>query len=701
MKYLYPLFLFLLSISTTYAQYPKEVTYALEKAGNNREGLENLLDHYQKENKEKYKGACFLISNMIWNRQYYHITQSAPLLATKLNRADSSYYSIVKELSDTALYNERFNRQVLAKADQVYRKMMEASDFASPVIEAKEIMDISHINADFLRRQIEHSFKLRDNSPFVKPLKFEEFLEYVLPYRATDLSAAESADVYAHLYNKYLHTDTTTTARNLVWRYNVTADRLRYWGGKYPFDHPIGRDEMFFLGWHDCASIADYGTMILRACGLPAALEYNIAYKFWNGQHYHVSTPINGKWHTFSPESSLPLYRDSKFYEALNIFRLHFSRQTNNPYSLKASQEIIPDILADPRIEDVSHETGNTVKLSLPFNISTSNNLAYLGTFLSQEMGLRPVTWGVINKQTGTALFEHVVPDNLYFPVYLDENGDYHSFGEPFVVIEDKGQNNGYRLEHIKVTGTPTKARIERKFPRKPHLLQIARKIPGTYVLGADNPDFHNADTLGIIRNVPGTAWEDIELSTDRPYLYYRICGTGNPARVYLSEINFLTKRQYAYTNTMEAPQTHLLSAEENAQWVRLLDEPLEKCRWKAEYDNNPQTAPDKWPDVTLMLKEPQYVHRIRYMAKHADNAVKSGAKYEIREWADGFWKKTATNIVSSNGIIEADNLKPGQLYWLRLKGEGKEELPFFIDDKGTQHFPHLPFLEKNSFLKR
>ncbi len=55
MKYLYPLFLFLLSISTTYAQYPKEVTYALEKAGNNREGLENLLDHYQKENKEKYK----------------------------------------------------------------------------------------------------------------------------------------------------------------------------------------------------------------------------------------------------------------------------------------------------------------------------------------------------------------------------------------------------------------------------------------------------------------------------------------------------------------------------------------------------------------------------------------------------------------------------------------------------------------------
>ena len=81
-------------------------------------------------------------------------------------------------------------------------------------------------------------------------------------------------------------------------------------------------------------------------------------------------------------------------------------------------------------------------------------------------MGLRPVTWGVINKQTGTALFEHVVPDNLYFPVYLDENGDYHSFGEPFVVIEDKGQNNGYRLEHIKVTGTPTKARSERQLPR-------------------------------------------------------------------------------------------------------------------------------------------------------------------------------------------------------------------------------------------
>lgn len=696
MRHVCLFFLYFLSISTLYAQHPEDVTHALEQAGENRNGLENLLDDYKRSDKEKYKAACFLISNMIWHRQYYRTTKPNAQLAEKLRKADSTYYGMVKELNDTALYNERFNRQILAKADQSYRKMMEASDFTPPGIESVNFPDIKHISADFLRRQIDHSFKLRKNSPFIKNLKFEDFLEYVIPYRASDLSAAESADIYAGIYGKYLHADTAKTVRSIVWRYNVTADRLRYWGGKYPFDFPVGLSEMFFIGWHDCVSIADYGTMILRACGIPAALEYTIAYKFWNGQHYHVSVPIGNEWHTFSPESSLPLYRDPKLYEALNRFRLHFGRQTNNPHALKAPREHIPDILSDPLIEDVSRETGNVVKLSIPFGETTENNLAYLGTFQSQDLGIRPVTWGIIEKGTGIVRFDNVIPDNLYFPIYLDEDGDYHSFGDPFVLLEDNNRKNGYRMEYIrKNTVSKVKARLERKFPRKPHLFQIARQVPGTYVIGSNRADFQDADTLGTIHDIPGTAWEDMELSTARPYRYYRVCGTGNPPRIHLSEINFLTKREYAYANTTEASETHKLSPAENAQWVRILDEPLDKCRWKAEYDGNPQTAPDRWPDVTLKLKEPQYVHRVRYMVKHADNAVKAGSKYEIRMWADGYWKRIGTSLVATSDMLEVEGLMPGQLYWLRLKGEGKEELPFFIDEKGMQHFPHTAFLNK------
>lgn len=46
---------------------------------------------------------------------------------------------------------------------------------------------------------------------------------------------------------------------------------------------------MYFLNTGDCANKADRAVINLRACGIPAALEYNIAYKLWAGRHYHVS----------------------------------------------------------------------------------------------------------------------------------------------------------------------------------------------------------------------------------------------------------------------------------------------------------------------------------------------------------------------------------------------------------------------------
>lgn len=675
------------------AQHPEAVMNALAQADTNRVGLETLLADYKEHDDEKYQAACFLVANMPWNRQGYRVVTSDSRLAGMLATADAAYYSLVKDRRDAELYNGTFNKQVLAKADQAYRKKMEAERFEPPGVVADEFPDIRCIGADLLRRQIEHAFTLRRTVAQVRRLSLADFFEYVLPYRALNRSSAVSADVYAERYGKYLHADTTTTERHMVWRYNVTADRLRYWGGRYPFKVPIGLDEMFFLGYHDCVPIADFGAMILRACGQPTAIEYNVAYKFWNGRHYHVAVPTARGWETFSPESGLPRHRDPKFYEALNIFRQHFSRQADNPFSLRAKGEPIPDNLADPRIADVTHEIGDTVILTLPFTVQTSHKLAYLGTFVSQEAGLCPVTWGEIDQTSKTVRFRHVVPDNLYFPVYLDEEGDSHAFGSPFVLSKT---GRGATVRPIeRVDAKRVMAKIERKFPRKPQLREQAGRVPGTYVIASDHSDFSQADTLGVIRSVPGTSWEDIALDCKRPYRYYRVCGTGVPARLLLGEIRFLTKREYAYTNVAEAPANRVPVDEADKQWVWLFDGTLEQCRRKAEYDGNPQTAPDRWPDVTLKLEVPQYVHRLRYMSKHADNAVKPGAHYELLAWADGFWRRNRSGLAATGNVLEMDGLVPGQLYWLRQQGVGREELPFYIDESGVHHFPHLPFLEK------
>lgn len=696
MNKIYTSLLLLLSSLSAYPQASDPVESALAQSGANRKSLENLLKHYEKKDKEKLEAVRFLIAHMPYKFQPYTIAKQPSHLHDLVLRADSTYYGLVKNLSDAQLDVEPFNTQVLSKTDQAYRKMMEARHFEEPVVEYGEYTDIRHVSADLLRRQVEHAFQLRSTSPFVKRLPFKDFLEYVLPYRALNASDARSADEYAQVYAKYLRTDTASSLRNVVWRYNLTARRLRYWGGTYPFRVPIGPDEMFFLGRHDCVQTADFGAMILRACGVPAAVDYNVAYKFWTGRHYFVSVPTERGWETFSPESELPKYRDPHFYECLNLMRVCFSRQEDNPYSLRNEGEPIPDILSDPCMADVTHEIGDTLSLSLPFTADVPHRLAYLASFHPLDQGLRPVTWGIIDHQKRTAHFSHVVPDHLYFPVYMDEEGDYHAFGEPFLVKETEMGRHKYTVETFHTNNsTPVRARLERKFPRKPSLVEAARKVPGTCVIASDAPDFAQADTLAVIREVPSTSWETIRFQPRRAYRYYRVCGAGTPPRVHLSELMFLTDRSYGYDNTME-----IAPGQENDGQVRLLDEPLEKCKWKAEYDGNPQTAPDRWPHVTLNLKAPQMVHALRYMVKHADNAVKPGLKYELREWADGYWRKVMGNMLAQTDHLEVENLIPGQLYWLRALQGGREEMPFYVDKEGRQHFPQLEILERLNKIK-
>lgn len=105
---------------------------------------------------------------------------------------------------------------------------------------------------------------------------------------------------------------------------------------------------------------------------------------------------------------------------------------------------------------------------------------------------------------------------------------------------------------------------------------------------------------------------------------------------------------------------------------------------WKAEYDGNMQTAPGAYPNITLWLKEPQVVTRVRMAPKNADNGIQGGDRFQLLYW-EGDWR--------SVGIVRADyeyvtfqNIPKGKLYWLRNLDRGQEEMPFVIDD-GKQVF--------------
>lgn len=666
--------------------HPKKVQAAIAQSSFDSREWKKLLDEYKAKHPEKYKAVCFLLSNMPLHTQSYLVESVDTTMVDWLKIADERYYKLVQHRSDTSLYNPYFNKEILAKADQQYRKATEAQTFYAPEVSFGEITDISHLSPNFMRQHIEHAFAAKERNPFARGLDFQDFLNYILPYRAMDGTPIEDNSKYSDIYEKYLHADTTQNLQNIIWRYNLTANRLRFWGGTYPFDEPLGSWEMYFLNTGDCVNKADRAVINLRACGIPAALEYNIAYKLWAGRHYHVSVPTSRGWETFNPEESLPEYRHKGFKAALNVYRIQFAQQPNAPFTLRGEEEPIPDELSSPFITDVTHNVAQIVSLALPFTPKSNHRLAYLASFRASDYGLLPVTWGIIDKKNCCVTFQNVVPNHLYYPIYLNEEGETIGFDSPFFIKADS-IHNGFSIQRFETKEhRPIVGYIERTYPRKPEMLEAAQRAVGTFVIASDDEKFTSADTIGRILKAPNTTWEDLPLATKRPYRFYRVCGASAHQHVYLSEIAFLSDCDTS-TYTTTAPYNEHLTPEENERWKQLWDAPIKDCIWKAEYDGRPQTAPDRWPDVTLKLSTPKRVNRLRYLIKHAGNTIEKGETYELRLWSNGYWKKVATYVAEQSNLT-LTGLYEGQLYWLNNIHGKQESLPFIIDQEGQQFFP-------------
>ena len=181
-------------------------------------------------------------------------------------------------------------RKQLSKVDQAFRKHAESTLLNEPCVEVVDLPDIKTIDGDFLKHQIEHAFRLRREIKQVRSLSKNDFFRYILPYRAmADYPIVETNDTYAPYYRKYLRVESGDSLSTIIRRYNLTTRRRRYFGGRYPFETLTGFPELFYLGMTDCTPLSNYGALALRACGVPAITEFNIAYKLWNGAHQHTA----------------------------------------------------------------------------------------------------------------------------------------------------------------------------------------------------------------------------------------------------------------------------------------------------------------------------------------------------------------------------------------------------------------------------
>ncbi len=645
----------------------------------------------------KYAAARYLIENMPYHYSNVRIYKDNDTLARWRSETDSIYYSFVRGCTMAD-----FPWDTLWQVKKARREVMEADTMLDVVVDHRRLCDLGELDFDFLTAHIDNAFRVWRESPFAKNLTFEEFKEYILPYRSVEgYGFNETGRTYNNMFAKYVMADTAADLHTTVRYYNVAVNHMRDMNGRTHRTQLAGIYDLYSRDRHDCVDIASYGCNILRACGLPVAVEYNICYRSLPGRHYHccVYNDSTDTWQTFNAESSLPGDGDWAFAETANVYRVMYAAQKDTPPFLKADGEYVPGMLDQPCIRDVTSHLAQTTSITLPFKERTENNLAYLATFQKAGRGQVPVTWGVIDKARGEVTFDNAMPGILYFPVYYPDRSS-RSFGAPFIVEMADSVPVVRTIPHTDYTktarGTVT---LTRKYPRKPNMRRVAEELVGGRFIGSRKGDFSDAVTLLEIKEAPPAALVTYSLARTGRYKSYRFQASSEHPHAHISMLEWLAPDSYGYANTMPAMRRHILSPADTALpareagLVRMMDaDTWDKMVWKPEYDGNMQTSPSAYPNITLWLKDPQVVTHVRFSPKNADNGICAGDEYELRYW-DGGWRSCGV-IRAEYEYVSFDDVPLGRLYWLENLSQGGEEMPFVIDEQGRQIFVYYDIIK-------
>ena len=139
---------------------------ALNQAGSNRSELETVLSHYKSSdaNPQKLRAAEFLIENMPAHYSY---------AGTEIYEY-SDYAARI--LADETLTPEQHRDSLLAITDLKY---LDLPNYTIP--------DAQIIKADFLIDNIDKSYAQWTTCPWANQISFDEYLEWMLPYKAIEL----------------------------------------------------------------------------------------------------------------------------------------------------------------------------------------------------------------------------------------------------------------------------------------------------------------------------------------------------------------------------------------------------------------------------------------------------------------------------------------------------------------------------------
>ncbi|TKJ39832.1 hypothetical protein CEE37_11180 [candidate division LCP-89 bacterium B3_LCP] len=394
---------------------PAEVNATLELAGENRMELEKVIEHYSEQDDTlKLEAAFFLIANMEDHCFAIYSLQDSSGVEIELDVLDYPNF-------DSLLTHFRGVEEEVGELD--FKKK-------------EKIQDVETITAAFLIKQIDLAFHAWREKPWAHYLSFEQFCNYILPYRGSN----EPLEPWRAFFLEQHKTisEQMNDASDPIEAASLINNDIRSW---FRFDaryymHPTdqGLSEMMDTKLGRCEDMTNLTIYALRANGLAVTSDYTPYWANTGNNHAWNSIVIpGGKVIPFMGAEANPReYRlGHKFGK---IYRKMYAKQKGNLVFQDRKQEDVPRWLKGKNYIDVTKEYADVHDVPISFQSETpdSVDIAYICVFNSGEW--KPIHWGRIKQNAAT--FTDMNPGVLYLPaLYL--NKEIVPYGPPFILCDD------------------------------------------------------------------------------------------------------------------------------------------------------------------------------------------------------------------------------------------------------------------------
>jgi len=598
-----------------------KINTALNLSGDNRKELEKAISYYEGSSEDilKLKAVKFLIENMPG-----HYTLSGD----DIDKYRKNGKSVRKKLPETYKKDfesidsiEYFSRKVLDI-------LMSYSLSHNESIQHKN--DVENISSDYLINHIEAAFRIKDNTWWLQDIPFDDFLEYILPYRIE----SEQFDIWLDSIEKQQIYDWYTNTPNISKQSILQLENSFNTQGSIANREFINKFIQIDFD-NNCFGACTMKLLWLRSIGIPAALDFIPAHPNRNGRHYWCEI--------ISPEVCNGNKDIFKNYSAAKIYRQMFSIQ--NDYK-KYKNEFLPSLFSTPFYKDVTSEylkCSDIYVKNIKENISP--RYAYLAVF--NNLRWEPVA---ISEFKGSRIhFKKMGHNVLYLPMYYKGNLK-HPFNYPFIL---KSNNKIKYL--IPDNEKHNKIRLERKYPYNMLLDDYSSSVKNVTIEASDNNDWNKCDTINFDKNIYGGNIV-YELYIKKRYRYYRIKNMHNK-NMYVSELLFIGKDKEVLPY--------------------LCDSIYNKIN-DNDILNYQEVKPNNY--IVFDFKEPIEIRRLICYPRSDGNSIYIGNEYELFYHELNGWhslgKKVATDC-----FLEYKNVPNNALLWLRNLSTGVEERPFVIEN--------------------